>query len=109
VELHGVMIPENAICFARFASANQDDAQFPNAMKFDITRDNLKDHIAFGKGVHHCLGAALARRELNIGFQVIFERLGNFRLQPDAKEPQFSPNALLHGLPSLPIAFDGIN
>ena len=108
VELHGVMIPENAICFARFASANQDDAQFPNGMKFDITRDNLKDHIAFGKGVHHCLGAALARRELNIGFQVIFERLENFRLQPDAKEPQFSPNALLHGLPSLPIAFDGI-
>ena len=108
VELHGVTIPENSICFARFASANQDDEQFADAMKFDITRDNAKDHLAFGKGVHHCLGAALARRELNIGFRVIFERLENFRLQPDAQEPQFVPNALLHGLPSLHLAFDKI-
>ncbi|MEM9623727.1 MAG: cytochrome P450 [Pseudomonadota bacterium] len=106
VELHGVTIPENAICFARFASANHDDEQFADALKFDIMRDNLKDHVAFGKGVHHCLGAALARREMNGGFKVIFERLKNFRLvDPDAT-PQFAPNALLHGLVGLQVAFD---
>ena len=75
-------------------------------MRFDIMRDNLKDHVAFGKGIHHCLGAALARRELNSGFKVIFERMENFRLQPGAVEPQFAPNALLHGLEGLPLAFD---
>jgi len=106
VELHGVTIPENSVCFARFASANQDDEQFADAMTFNIMRDNLKDHVAFGKGVHHCLGAALARREMNGGFKVIFERLENFRLQPGAGEPQFAPNALLHGLTGLPLAFD---
>ncbi len=106
VELHGVTIPENSVCFARFASANQDDAQFADAMTFNIMRDNLKDHVAFGKGVHHCLGAALARREMNGGFKVLFERLENFRLQPGAIEPQFAPNALLHGLIGLPLAFD---
>ncbi len=106
VELHGVTIPENSVCFARFASANQDERQFEDAQRFDITRDNLKDHVAFGKGIHHCLGAALARREMNGGFKVIFERLENFRLQPGADEPQFAPNALLHGLISLPLAFD---
>ena len=84
VELHGVTIPENSICFARFASANQDDNQFADAMKFDITRDNLKTHVAFGKGIHHCLGAALARREMNGGFKVIFDRLENFRLADGA-------------------------
>ena len=106
VELHGVTIPENSICFARFASANQDDGQFEDALRFDIMRDNLRDHLAFGKGIHHCLGASLARRELNCGFKAILERMENFRLQPDAHEPQFAPNALLHGLEGLPLAFD---
>ena len=106
VEMHGVTIPANSICFARFASANQDDAEFADAARFDIMRDNLKSHVAFGKGIHHCLGAALARREMNIGFKVIFERLHNFRLQPGASEPEFAPNALLHGLTGLDLAFD---
>ena len=52
------------------------------------------------------LGATLARRELNVGFRVVFERLENFRLQADAADPVFAPNALLHGLESLPLAFD---
>jgi cytochrome P450 len=106
VELHGVTIPENSICFARFASANQDDEQFADALRFDIMRGNLKDHVAFGKGVHHCLGAALARREMNCGFKAIFERMENFRLQPDSAEPRFAANLLLHGLEGLPLAFD---
>lgn len=106
VTLHGVTIPKDSICFARFASANQDDARFPDAMKFDLMRDNLRDHVAFGKGIHHCLGAALARREMNGGFKVIFERLKNLRLQDNAPEPEFAPNALLHGLIGLPLAFD---
>ena len=108
VTLHGVTIPENAVCFARFASANLDEAHFEDARRFDIMRTNLKEHVAFGKGVHHCLGAALARREMNGAFKVIFERLENFRLaEPDA-EPQFAPNALLHGLTGLQLAFDVI-
>ena len=106
VNLHGVEIPENAICFARFASANQDDSRFADAMRFDIMRPNLKDHVAFGKGIHHCLGAALARREMNGAFMVIFDRLENFRLADDAPVPEFAPNALLHGLTGLHVAFD---
>jgi len=106
VTMAGVAIPENAICFARFAAANQDDERFPEALKFDIKRDNLREHVAFGRGVHHCLGAALSRREMNVAFKVIFRRIGNFRLAPDAPEPQFAPNALLHGLTGLHLAFD---
>lgn len=106
VEMHGVTIPENSICFARFFSANHDERQFPEPFKFDLTRPNLKDQVAFGKGVHHCLGAALSRREMNIGFKVILERMENFRLQDGAPEPQFSANALLHGLTGLQLAFD---
>ena len=106
IELHGVTIPENSVCFARFASANQDDEQFEDAMRFDIMRENVRDHLAFGKGVHHCLGAALARREMNCGFKVIFERMENFRLQENAHDPEFAANALLHGMEGLSLAFD---
>lgn len=108
VELHGVTIPENSVCFARFAAANQDDSRFPDALKFDITRPNLKEHVAFGKGVHHCLGAALSRREMNVGFKVIFARIENFRLIEPEVEPVFAPNALLHGLTGLQVGFDKI-
>lgn len=108
VEMHGVTIPENSVLFARFASANQDPERFPEPEKFNLMRDNLREQVAFGKGVHHCLGAALSRREMNVGFKVIFERMENFRLQDGASEPQFSANALLHGLTGLDLAFDKI-
>ncbi|MDA0977327.1 MAG: cytochrome P450 [Proteobacteria bacterium] len=108
LEWHGVKIPKDSILFARFASANQDERRFPNPEKFDVTRDNLREQVAFGKGVHHCLGAALSRRELNVGFRVIFERMENFRLADGAPEPEFSANALLHGLTGLQLAFDKI-
>jgi cytochrome P450 len=108
VEMHGEKIPENSILFARFASANQDENQFPEPEKFDLRRDNLKEQVAFGKGVHHCLGAALSRREMNISFKVILDRLENFRLIEGASKPEFSANALLHGLSGLELAFDKI-
>jgi cytochrome P450 len=104
--MHGVTIPENSILFARFASANHDDEQFPEASKFNLMRDNLREQVAFGKGVHHCLGAALSRREMNIGFKVILDRLENLRLAKGASRPEFSANALLHGMTGLNIAFD---
>ena len=108
IELGGVTIPANSICFARFASANMDDRRFPDPEKFDPTRTNLKEHVAFGKGVHHCLGAALSRREMNIGFKVIFQRLEKFRLTENAPDPEFSANALLHGLTGLELSFEEV-
>lgn len=106
VELGGVLIPENSVCFARFAAANQDETRFPRPLEFDLLRDNLREQVAFGKGVHHCLGAALSRRELNVSFRVIFERLTRFRLPSGEPAPKFAPNALLHGLTHMPLAFD---
>ena len=107
VEVAGVMIPKDSVCFARFGSANQDEKQFPDPLAFDLSRDNLRDQVAFGKGVHHCLGAALSRREMNVSFRVLFERLHNFRQTPGTDDPQFLPNALLHGLNRLDLSFDG--
>ncbi len=108
VEVAGVRIPAESICFARFAAANQDATRFPEPLAFDLDRQNLREHLAFGRGVHHCLGAALSRREMKISFRVILDRLDNLRLAADASPPQFAPNALLHGLTGLEIAFDPV-
>ena len=91
VEVAGVTIPENSICFARFAAANQDDERFPDALKFDITRDNLKDHVAFGKGVHHCLGAAAARLQGRVAFEQLLSRFPDFSVDAQAGRFAASP------------------
>ncbi len=108
VELGGVTIPANSMCFARFGAANQDAKRFDDPLAFNIRRTNLRDHVAFGKGVHHCLGAALSRREMNGAFKVIFQRLKNFRLSDGAAQPEFAANALLHGMTGLELSFDRI-
>ena len=77
-----------------------------NPSRFDVTRDNLKAQIAFGQGVHHCLGAPLARQELIIGFRVILERLTHFRLPEGEDELEFLPSLLLHPPKDLNLLFE---
>ena len=105
-EVHGVKIPAGAAMMIKFASANRDATQFPDPDRFDVTRDNLKTQIAFGQGVHHCLGAPLARQELIIGFQVILKRLAHFRLPEGEAELEFLPSLLLHPPKDLNLLFE---
>jgi hypothetical protein len=85
---------------ALIGAANRDPKYFPNPDRFDITRAPNK-HIAFGLGIHFCLGAALARAEGFIGFSKIIERLPNMRLLDET--PRWNPNACLRGLSSLQV------
>lgn len=81
LEVDGVTIPKGATVMLACASANHDEDQFtgdPDA--FDIERPDAKDHLTFGKGAHFCPGAPLARREVAIAVEVLFERLPNLRL-----------------------------
>jgi cytochrome P450 len=68
-----------------FCGANRDPAVFLHPNDFDITRSNAREHVAFGTGIHVCLGATLARMELRIGLQMLFERFPHLALagQPD--------------------------
>lgn len=68
-------------------AANRDPAYFSNPDRFDIDRQNAKDHLAFGTGRHFCIGAALARLEAQIGLRVLLERLPNLRLTDDEDRP----------------------
>ena len=75
VELHGVTIPAGAVVNVRYAAANRDPDHFTCPAEPDLDRENLRSHLAFGFGTHHCLGAPLARRELVIGFRALVDRV----------------------------------
>ncbi len=105
VELHGVTLPAGALLNLRFAAANRDETQFAGAHQFDLERGNAGAHLAFGSGIHHCVGAPLARRELYWGYSALLRRCRNIRLADD-RAPTHVPGLMLRAMRSLHIAFD---
>lgn len=104
VELGGVQIPEGALVLIRFGAANLDESLFADGDSFDIQRPNGRRHIAFGYGIHVCIGAALARKELLIAFQRLFQRLSDWRFAPGS-ELSHHASVLLRGLKELKLEF----
>ena len=89
---------------ALIGSANRDEAQFPNPDSFDIRRTPNR-HIAFGQGIHICLGAPLARLEGDIAFTTLLRRMPNLRLNIPREAISWRGYFTLRGLDSLPVAF----
>jgi cytochrome P450 len=81
-------------------SANRDPEAFSQPDRLDITRHETS-HIAFGRGIHHCLGAPLARLEAKIVFETLLERFAEIRLLVD--NPPFRDNVVIRGLQALPV------
>lgn len=104
-DINGVPVKAGSMIQIRFSSANRDEAQFEDPQSFDVTRENARTNIAFGHGVHMCVGANLARKELIIAFRVLLERLDNLALNCDESELVYPPNVLLRGISKLPIRF----
>jgi cytochrome P450 len=103
VEVHGQVIPAGKLVLAMIGSANRDPRQFRDAGRFDSARDP-NPHLAFGHGIHSCLGAPLARLEARIALADLLERLGDFALA--SAEPWEPRQALhVHGPARLPIRF----
>lgn len=103
VEIGGSVIPAGSFVDIRFASANRDDGQFGCPEKLDLERRNAASHMAFGSGVHHCLGAPLARRELYWGFKAFIDRVEDFEVIPEMNRFRHVPNFWLRALRELHI------
>ncbi|WNG55251.1 cytochrome P450 [Archangium gephyra] len=103
VSLHGQVIPAGKMVLAMIGSANRDPRKFQEPDRFDITRDP-NPHIAFGHGIHFCIGAPLSRLEARVGLSVLLERMRDFSLASDAPwEPRRAIH--VHGPTRLPIRF----
>jgi cytochrome P450 len=103
-EIGGVAIPRGAKVRVMFASANRDAGQFERPDEFDLDRDlsSLRKHVAFGHGIHSCVGAALARAELRISLSALLARLPDLELDPAGRTSR-NPSLLVSGFNRLPI------
>ena len=106
-ELGDVSIPKGATVQLRYAAANRDPKKFENPDKFDIERKNVRQHLAFGKGIHMCVGNMLSRKEMAVAFDELLSRLTNFKLA-DEDSITVLPNVLLRGVTRLPITYEKI-
>lgn len=104
-EIGGVAVPKGTMVVVMFASANRDEDVFGDDVDaFDPDRANLRAQIAFGKGVHYCIGANLARLEAVNALRILSERLGTVELvDPDAIE--YEPSFVLRGIKRLDLRF----
>jgi cytochrome P450 len=101
-EVAGVAIPRGSMVHVRFAAANRDPDVFPNPDALDLRRPNAGAHMAFSQGEHHCIGAPLARLELQLAFAALLERFDEIALAPGFA-PEYLPGLSLRTLRALPI------
>ena len=106
IELHGVTIPKGAMINIRYAAANRDEREFECPEQIDLERNKPGRHLGYGSGVHHCLGAPLARRELYWAFRALCDRVEDMRFADDANTFEVAPNFSLRALQELHIEFD---
>jgi cytochrome P450 PksS len=102
LEMHGQVIPAGDMILTSLLGANRDPEVFKNPDEFDITRTTNK-HIAFGFGIHYCVGAPLARLEGAIAINTLLRRVPNLALAADVNDIDWNATLLLHGMKSMPI------
>jgi cytochrome P450 len=104
VTLAGHTIPAGALVAASLVAANRDPALVEDPDRLDITRGAL-GHMAFGHGVHHCLGAPLARMEMTTAFPALLRRFPHLALAVPFEEVDFRSHHFIYGLQSLPVTW----
>ena len=103
---HGVEIPKGSVVNVRYAAANRDERAFDEPEKINLDRKKAGSHMAFGSGIHHCLGAPLARRELWWGFKAALDRLKTISFSQNKNDFTYHPHYLLRALKELHIDFE---
>jgi cytochrome P450 len=104
VEIGDQVIPRGEMVLVVLAAADHDPGRFPDPDELDITRTDNR-HLAFGKGIHHCLGAPLARMEGQIAISTLLRRMPNLRLKGSPESLSWRPGMILRGLRGLPVEF----
>jgi cytochrome P450 len=104
VAIGETVIPRGEMVLVVLAAADHDPGRFSDPDDLDITRTDNR-HLAFGKGIHHCLGAPLARMEGQIAISTLLRRMPNLRLKGSPESLSWRPGMILRGLRGLPVEF----
>ena len=103
-EINGQRIAKDEKVVMWYGAGNRDPEVFPNPDVFDLTRENVSKHIAFGHGVHKCLGSRVAQMQLRTAYEQLFDRFPNIEFTGDIK---YAPNALVHAISKLKVNLYG--
>jgi cytochrome P450 len=104
-ELGGVFIPKGSHVNLRYASANRDEALFENPGVIDLQRKMPRRHLSFGSGIHSCIGAQLARKEIEATFKFFAKKLTHIELCKSENDIEYQPSFVLRGLKDLEVKF----
>ncbi len=102
--LGGHAFAAGSMVMLRYAAANRDPEKYPDPDRFDVGRANARTHLAFGRGIHMCVGNMLSRKEMTVAFGEVLRRMADIRVKEGAKL-EVAPNILLRGLIAAPITF----
>jgi cytochrome P450 len=103
--LGGQKLPKGAHMLVLYASGNDDETQFECPAKFDLNRGNLGTHVAFGVGIHRCIGSSLARMEIKVAARELVKRVENIKLAVPVEEIAYLPTVATHSIERLPLTF----
>lgn len=110
--LGGIEIKAGTTILLSHMAANRDPKRFENPGEFDMDRPKAREHVAFGRGIHTCIGAPLARKEVAISLERLLSRMGNIRISEKHHGPEenrhfdYEPTYILRALKSLHLEFD---
>lgn len=107
LEIGGTAIAPRDPVIVVFAAASRDPHRFPDPDRFDIRRD-ARGHLAFGHGIHHCLGAPLARMQAAVAVRSLLERCPDLDFDADPDTLAWRPSMALHGLLRLPVRYTAL-
>jgi len=104
-ELGGVTLPKGAMVMMRYAAANRDPERYEEPDRFLADRANARTHLAFGRGIHMCVGNMLSRKEMTVAFEELLPRISGITLTDEAAIA-YPPNMMLRGPVSVPVRFE---
>ncbi|MBT7335151.1 MAG: cytochrome P450 [Gammaproteobacteria bacterium] len=105
VTLAGTTIPKGSMVLVRYGAANRDAAKFSNPEDFDVTREKAVTHMAFGMGVHSCVGALLARQELRSAYRALLTRMSDITFEVPLPTPATEPSLFFIPIKEMHIKF----
>jgi cytochrome P450 len=103
-DLHGTTLRAGQTAIIVMGAANRDETKFPDPGRLDVRRD-ARRHMAFGFGIHQCLGQPLARIELQVVYGTLFRRVPGLRAAAGLDEIPFKNDGIVYGVPELPVSW----